>query len=161
MKHGFVKTRNYQKFQEGLAAVDGRGAAESSLLLVTGEAGYGKSETVDQWAVLSGAAYLRAKTHWTPKVFLTELAGNLKVDSSGKSDQIFARVRMGVSAIYLRHCFCNVRHPSHCRSGNYHAAHASRWRMRVGTVLHRHRGRHGRGRLEYRARRRKLFINYL
>lgn len=92
MKHGFVKTKNYQKFQEGLAAVDGRGAAESSLLLVTGEAGYGKSETVDQWAVLSGAAYLRAKTHWTPKVFLTELAGNLKVDSSGKSDQIFARV---------------------------------------------------------------------
>lgn len=92
MKSVFVKTSNYQRFQEGLAAVEGRGAAESSLLLVTGEAGYGKSETVDQWAVQVGAAYLRAKTHWTPKVFLTELAGNLKVDPSGKSNDIFARV---------------------------------------------------------------------
>lgn len=92
MKPVFVKTNNYQRFQEGLAAVEGRGAQESSLLLVTGEAGYGKSETVDQWAIQSGAAYLRAKTHWTPKVFLTELAGNLKVDPSGKSNDIFARV---------------------------------------------------------------------
>lgn len=92
MKPVFVKTNNYERFQKGLAAVEGRGAQESSLLLVTGEAGYGKSETVDQWAVQVGAAYLRAKTHWTPKVFLKELAGNLKVDQSGNSDQIFARV---------------------------------------------------------------------
>lgn len=92
MKSVFVKTSNYKRFQEGLAAVEGRGAAESSLLLVTGEAGYGKSETVDQWAVQVGAAYLRAKTHWTPKVFLSELAVNLKVDPSGKSNDIFARV---------------------------------------------------------------------
>lgn len=92
MKPVFVKTSNYKKFQEGLVAVEGRGAQESSLLLVTGEAGYGKSETVDQWAVQVGASYLRAKTHWTPKVFLTELAGNLKVDPSGKSNDIFARV---------------------------------------------------------------------
>ena len=92
MKPVFVKTNNYERFQKGLAAVEGRGAQESSLLLVTGEAGYGKSETVDQWAVQVGASYLRAKTHWTPKVFLTELAGNLKVDPSGKSNDIFARV---------------------------------------------------------------------
>ncbi|MCE7915839.1 MAG: ATP-binding protein, partial [Nitrosomonas sp. PRO4] len=85
MKNVFVKTSNFEKFQEGLTAVEGRGAAESSLLLVTGEAGYGKSETVDQWAVQVGAAYLRAKTDWTPRYFLTELAEHLKVDPSGKS----------------------------------------------------------------------------
>lgn len=92
MKSVFVKTSNYIRFQEGLAAVEGRGAQESSLLLVTGEAGYGKSETVDQWAVQVGASYLRAKTDWTPRYFLTELAENLKVDPSGKSKDVFARV---------------------------------------------------------------------
>ncbi len=92
MKPLFVKTANYKRFQEGLAAVDGRGAQESSLLLITGEAGYGKSATVDRWAVEVGAAYLRAKTDWTPHYFLTELAENLKVDPTGRSKQIFARV---------------------------------------------------------------------
>ncbi len=92
MKNLFVKTENYSRFQKGLEAVEGRGAAESSLLLVTGEAGYGKSETVDQWAVQVGAAYLRAKTDWTPRYFLTELAEHLKVDPSGKSKDVFARV---------------------------------------------------------------------
>lgn len=92
MKPVFVKTNNYERFQKGLAAVEGRGAAESSLLLVTGEAGYGKSETVDQWAIQAGAAYLRAKTDWTPRYFFTELAENLKVDPSGKSKDVFARV---------------------------------------------------------------------
>lgn len=92
MKSAFVKTSNFEKFQKGLEAVEGRGAAESSLLLVTGEAGYGKSETVDQWAVQVGAAYLRAKTDWTPRYFLTELAEHLKVDPSGRSKDVFARV---------------------------------------------------------------------
>ncbi len=92
MKSIFVKTSNYERFQKGLEAVEGRGAAESSMLLVTGQAGYGKSETVDQWAVQVGAAYLRAKTDWTPKYFLTELAEHLKVDSSGKSKDVFARI---------------------------------------------------------------------
>lgn len=92
MKPVFVKTENYESFQEGLAAVDGRGAQESSLLLVTGEAGYGKSETVDRWAVEIGAVYLRAKTDWTPRYFLTELAESLKVDPTGRSKEVFARV---------------------------------------------------------------------
>ncbi|SDX89482.1 AAA family ATPase [Nitrosomonas halophila] len=92
MKNVFVKTSNYERFKEGLAAVEGRGAQESSLLLITGEAGYGKSETVDQWAVQVGAAYLRAKTDWTPRYFLTELAENLKVDPSGRSKEVFGRV---------------------------------------------------------------------
>lgn len=92
MKSVFVKTSNYERFQEGLAAVEGRGAQESSLLLVTGEAGYGKSETVDQWAIQAGAAYLRAKTGWTPRYFMNELAENLKVDTSGRAKDIFARI---------------------------------------------------------------------
>lgn len=93
MKKTFVKTiSNYERFRTGLTAVETRGAAEASLLLVTGEAGYGKSQTVDHWAVQTGAAYLRAKTEWTPHYFMTELAETLKLDTRGRAKDLFGRV---------------------------------------------------------------------
>ncbi len=93
MKKTFVKTiNNYERFRTGLTAVETRGAAEASLLLVTGEAGYGKSQTVDHWAVQTGAAYLRAKTEWTPHYFMTELAETLKLDTRGRAKDLFGRV---------------------------------------------------------------------
>ena len=61
-------------------------------MLVTGPAGFGKSQTVDQWAVQNGAAYLRAKVEWTPRYFMTELAETLKIDSRGRAKEIFARI---------------------------------------------------------------------
>lgn len=92
MKKEFVQTSNYERFVDGLAAVNGRGAVEASLMLVTGEAGFGKSETVDRYATQANAAYLRAKVEWTPHYFMTELADHLKVDSRGRSRELFARV---------------------------------------------------------------------
>lgn len=92
MKKSFVKTSNYERFQEGLSALEGRGAAEASLLLVTGEAGFGKSETVDRWAVQTGAAYLRAKVEWTPHYFMIDLAEALKIDGRGRSKDVFGRI---------------------------------------------------------------------
>ncbi len=92
MKKQFVKTSNYERFRTGISAVETRGAAEASMMLVTGEAGYGKSETVDQWAIQTGAAYLRAKEEWTPNWFLTELAENLKLDSRGRAKDVFGRI---------------------------------------------------------------------
>ncbi len=92
MKKQFVKTSNYERFRTGISAVETRGAAEASMMLVTGEAGYGKSETVDQWAIQTGAAYLRAKEEWTPNWFLTELAENLKLDPRGRAKDVFGRI---------------------------------------------------------------------
>lgn len=92
MKKLFVRTTNYEAFQEGLTVIENRGAAEASMMLVTGEAGYGKSETVDQWAIQVGAAYLRAKIEWTPRYFMSELAENLKLDSRGRAKEVFARI---------------------------------------------------------------------
>ena len=86
MKKVFVKNiSNYERFRTGISAVETRGATEASLMLVTGPAGYGKSQTVDQWAVSSGAAYLRAKVEWTPSYFMRELAETLKLDSRGRA----------------------------------------------------------------------------
>lgn len=98
MKKTFVKTSNYERFQEGLAAVEGRGASEASMLLVTGEAGFGKSETVDRWAAQVGAAHLRAKVEWTPHYFMTELAETLKVDARGRAKDVFARLVASLTA---------------------------------------------------------------
>ncbi len=93
MKKTFVKNiSNYERFRTGLTAVETRGATEASLMLVTGPAGYGKSQTVDQWAIAMGAAYLRAKVEWTPRYFMTELAETLKIDSRGRAKDIFARI---------------------------------------------------------------------
>jgi DNA transposition AAA+ family ATPase len=92
VKKQFVKTSNYERFRTGISAVENRGAAEASLMLVTGEAGYGKSATVDQWAIQTGAAYLRAKVEWTPRYFMTELAESLKLDSRGRAKDVFGRI---------------------------------------------------------------------
>lgn len=93
MKKTFVKTiSNYERFRTGISAVEARGAAEASMLLVTGEAGYGKSQTVDHWAVQSGAVYLRAKVEWTPHYFMTELAETLKLDARGRAKDLFGRI---------------------------------------------------------------------
>lgn len=93
MNRIFVKNiANYERFRTGISAVETRGATEASLMLVTGPAGYGKSQTVDQWAVANGAAYLRAKVEWTPRYFMTELAETLKIDSRGKAKDIFGRI---------------------------------------------------------------------
>ncbi len=92
MKKQFVKTENYERFRTGITAVENRGAAEASLMLVTAEAGFGKSTTVDHWAIASGAAYVRAKEGWTPAWFKSELAENLKLDTRGRPKELFARI---------------------------------------------------------------------
>jgi DNA transposition AAA+ family ATPase len=93
MKKVFVKgITNYERFRTGISAVESRGAAEASGLLVTAPAGFGKSQMVDHWAVANGAAYLRAKVEWTPRYFMTELAETLKLDSRGRAKDVFGRI---------------------------------------------------------------------
>ena len=93
MKKIFVKgISNYERFRTGISAVESRGAAEASMMLVTAPAGYGKSQMVDHWAVANGAFYLRAKVEWTPRYFMTELAETMKLDSRGRAKDIFGRI---------------------------------------------------------------------
>ncbi len=92
MKKHFVKTANYRRFVDGIQTVEARGAAEASMMLVHGNAGYGKSETLDHWSTQTDAIYLRANVDWTPKYFLIELAKFLRTDPSGSSEKLFARL---------------------------------------------------------------------
>ena len=70
MKRGFVKTENYARFRAAVLATEQRGAAEAGMMLVHGQPGYGKSNTVYNWAVESGAVFLRANQGWTPSQFM-------------------------------------------------------------------------------------------
>lgn len=98
MKKHFVKTSNYLAFVDGIQAVEARGAAEASMMLVHGHAGFGKSETLDHWATQNDAIYLRANVDWTPKYFLIELAKFLRTDPSGTAEKLFARLLAKIAA---------------------------------------------------------------
>ncbi len=92
MKKGFVQNSNYVRFMEAVKAVEHRGAREASILLVTGPAGLGKSETVDRFAVDAGAVYLRAKETWTKRGLLSEMADSLNLSSIGRNQEVQARI---------------------------------------------------------------------
>lgn len=92
MKNLFVPISNYKRFRAGISALEHRGATEASLLLVASQAGYGKTKTLQHWVAQEAAIMLRAKTTWTPRYFLTELAAALNVTSKGDTKEIFSAV---------------------------------------------------------------------
>ncbi len=98
MKKAFVQNSNYVRFVEAVKAVEQRGAREASILLVTGPAGLGKSETVDRFAVDTNAIYLRAKETWTKRGLLTEMADSLKLSTTGRNQEVQARIIGHVAA---------------------------------------------------------------
>lgn len=98
MKKAFVQNSNYVRFVEAVKAVEQRGAREASILLVTGPAGLGKSETVDRFAMDTNAIYLRAKETWTKRGLLTEMADCLKLSNSGRNQEVQARIIGHVAA---------------------------------------------------------------
>ncbi len=79
MKQLFVKTENAKRFRGGIAMLEGRGAAESGLMLVSGRPGEGKTTTVMNWAAEVGAARLTAYPKWTVERAMRELAGALSI----------------------------------------------------------------------------------
>jgi DNA transposition AAA+ family ATPase len=110
MRKHFVKVSNYKRFRAGITAVENRGAAEAGWMLITGEAGYGKSSTVDNWAVETGAIYLRAKIEWTPNYFFHELAQRLGVDTRGRPKDLFARLMSSIGGQGLPVIIDEVEH---------------------------------------------------
>lgn len=92
MRSQFVKTENYRAFVSAVKAVEQRGAAEAGMMLVYGQPGLGKSHIISRWAAETGAIFLRAGKDWTPRYALVELANELRLDSRGTSQQLFARL---------------------------------------------------------------------
>lgn len=98
MKKGFVQNSNYARFVQAVKAVEQRGAREASLMLVTGAAGLGKSETVDRFAVDTNAIYLRAKETWTKRGILSEMAEALRIQTNATNHEMQARIIGAIGA---------------------------------------------------------------
>ncbi|MDA8123493.1 MAG: ATP-binding protein [Deltaproteobacteria bacterium] len=88
MRPGFAQTSNVQRFKNGMSVVEDRGAREASMMLVTGDPGFGKTATVFWWATMHGAVYLRAKANYTPFWLLSELVQELKGRPSRNSEDL-------------------------------------------------------------------------
>lgn len=88
MRKQFISTSNVARFHGALEGLSKRGAAEASLLVVDGEPGLGKTTTLEHWAVMNEATFLRAKKQWTASWFMQDLLAELRVTSPKPS---FAR----------------------------------------------------------------------
>lgn len=75
MHNVFVdKTSNVERFMAGIALTEKRGASEACWLATIGDPGHGKTRTMRWWAVQNRGIYVRAKSNWTPRWMLAELA---------------------------------------------------------------------------------------
>jgi hypothetical protein len=92
MKKLFVKTSNYTRFMRAVDRAESRGSPEAAILLVTGQAGEGKTATLEHWSVEVGAVHLRAKADWTLAYFKRDLCAAMRIDPHGHADTVFNRV---------------------------------------------------------------------
>lgn len=92
MRKVFVKTSNYSRFLAGVQRAESRGSPEAAILLVTGQAGEGKTAALEHWSVEVGAVHLRAKADWTLAYFKRDLCTAMRVDPHGHADAVFNRV---------------------------------------------------------------------
>ena len=77
MYNKFVQTSNVSRFLTAVGAIDERGASEACILLVSGDAGHGKTRTGQWWALQQDAVFLRIKAAATPHWVLKDLVGEL------------------------------------------------------------------------------------
>ena len=92
MKTGFVPTENYRRLKDAERALEVRGALESSLVLVSGVFGVGKSTLTEKWALEGGHVFLRAKEVWSKASMLRDLATRMGLPIDGTTAQIQDRI---------------------------------------------------------------------
>ncbi|SMC28472.1 hypothetical protein SAMN02746041_03259 [Desulfacinum hydrothermale DSM 13146] len=73
MKNVFIETSNVRRFREAMVALEDIEAGQPGLAVVWGVAGRGKTVCAREYAVRTGAAYLRVMQDWTPRAMLGEL----------------------------------------------------------------------------------------
>lgn len=92
MKKLFAMTSNVERFLAAMKALEKRGASEASWVLLTGLPGLGKTELVEWWALSRDAVYLRAKSAWTPRAAMVELAERLGIAPAKKKAELFGQI---------------------------------------------------------------------
>lgn len=98
MKPVFATTGNVERFLSAFGQLERRGAPEASMMLVTGEAGHGKSRTVQWFAAQQGGIYLRAKAAWTPHWMLREVVSELGQQPERHNEGLFSQALKPLAA---------------------------------------------------------------
>lgn len=84
-----TNTTNVSRFLAGVSRVKESGAAEACWQLVEGDPGFGKTRTLEWWAVQNNDVLLRAKSGWTLHWALKEIVQALGYQPIGRSDALF------------------------------------------------------------------------
>ncbi len=95
MRKVFVKIGNVQAFMDGYKQLEQRDAAEASLMLVSGDAGLGKSETALWWRINvmeRRAKLVRVKAAYTPRWLLTDIARALDLEPEHTCEKLFGQI---------------------------------------------------------------------
>jgi len=73
MKNVFLETKNVIAFRNAMASLEDTKKGQPGLAVVWGQAGRGKSVCSQEYAVRTGAIYLRVMEDWTPRAMLSDL----------------------------------------------------------------------------------------
>lgn len=103
MKKGFVPTENFRRLREAEKLVARRGAREAGLVIVMGKFGIGKSELTARWASDSNYVFVRAKSTWTKRGLLDQLAEAMGLPTNGRALDVQSRIiaKMAVDMVPL------------------------------------------------------------
>jgi hypothetical protein len=77
MKNIFLETKNVARFREALSILEDTDKGQPGLGVVWGRAGRGKTICAREYAVRTGAVYLRVLQDWTPRAMLAALCAQL------------------------------------------------------------------------------------
>ena len=77
MRAKFVRVGNVRRFEDAVAALNGRTATEKQIVVVAADPGFGKSRTLAWWTVKSNGVLLLAHRHMTPGHVLGDLLAEL------------------------------------------------------------------------------------
>lgn len=89
MKLKFIQTDNVQRLQEAAAALEKRQEGVPGLGLVCGNAGLGKTKSVQWYTLRSNSIYLRAKATWTTSWMLDCICRELNIFSINRTREKF------------------------------------------------------------------------
>lgn len=92
MRNRFVRTENVERFLAAVGSLDQRGAPEASMVLATGDAGYGKSRCGTWYATQQAAAHVRVHAASTPNWVLTDIVRQLgEAKPAHSSEKLFGQ----------------------------------------------------------------------
>jgi DNA transposition AAA+ family ATPase len=99
MKQKFIQTDNVRRLQEAAAALEKRQEGVPGLGLVCGNAGFGKTKSIQWHTLRSNSIYLRAKATWTTSWMLDCICRELKIFSMNRISNKFADLRNTIRAL--------------------------------------------------------------